>query len=113
MSIVQSQSAHLPTGEIDIIEAINGMNNNQMAIHTTSGCSQSTTKQQLGASLAVKDCSLGSGCTVAETKNPSYGAGFTGGVWATYFDTTGVSIWYWPVSISYRDKHLCYISTRF
>jgi hypothetical protein len=100
MSVVYALSAHLLTGEIDIIEAINGMGNNQMAIHTTSGCKQSASKQQLGASIAASDCSLASGCTVAEKKNPSYGPGFTGGVWATYFDTTGVSIWYWPVSLS-------------
>lgn len=36
-----------------------------------------------------------------ETKADSYGAGFAsagGGLWATLFDSTGISIWFWGVS---------------
>lgn len=55
---------------------------NQMAIHTSGGCTVSGT-----------DCSQGSGCTVSEKQPNSYGQAFAtagGGVWATQFDTTGI-----------------------
>ena len=58
------------------------MSSNQMAIHTSTGCTVS------GA-----DCSQGSGCTVTEKQTSSYGQAFAtagGGVWATQFDTTGI-----------------------
>ncbi|EGO03548.1 glycoside hydrolase family 16 protein [Serpula lacrymans var. lacrymans S7.3] len=84
-------------GEIDIIEAINIMGNNQMVLHTTPGCTHSSTYNQLGANIG-SDCSTPSGCVVAETQPNSYNSGFAaagGGVWATQFDVTGVFIWFW------------------
>ncbi|KIJ64383.1 glycoside hydrolase family 16 protein [Hydnomerulius pinastri MD-312] len=84
-------------GEIDIIEAVNLMNNNQMALHTQPGCSHTTPQNQVGSSI-LNDCSTGSGCTVAETKQNSYGSGFaaaSGGVFAAQFDTSGIYIWFW------------------
>ncbi|KAF9485088.1 hypothetical protein BDN70DRAFT_871784 [Pholiota conissans] len=96
-------------GEIDIIEGINLMQNNQMALHTQSGCSHVTPApaNQRGTSAQL-DCSIDAGCTVLETAANSYGAGFNsagGGVYATQFDATGVYIWFWsraniPKSIS-------------
>ncbi|KAH7924694.1 glycoside hydrolase family 16 protein [Leucogyrophana mollusca] len=93
-------------GEIDIIEAINVMGNNQMAIHTTSGCTHGS-QNQLGTTIGT-DCSLPAGCVVAETSPNSYNSGFAaagGGVWATQFDATGIYIWFWsrpnvPTSIA-------------
>ena len=58
------------------------MTANQMALHTSSGCTVNGT-----------DCSNGSGCTVLEKKDGSYGQAFAaagGGVWATQLDTTGI-----------------------
>ncbi|KAI0743871.1 concanavalin A-like lectin/glucanase domain-containing protein [Daedaleopsis nitida] len=77
-------------GEIDIIEAVNLMPANQMAIHSSSGCTASG-----------NDCSQGAGCTVGEKSDKSYGKEFAaagGGVWATQFDTTGINIWFWSRS---------------
>ncbi|KAI1796360.1 concanavalin A-like lectin/glucanase domain-containing protein [Ganoderma leucocontextum] len=74
-------------GEIDVLEAVNLMTANQMALHTSTGCTVNST-----------DCSQSSGCTVTETQDNSYGQGFAtagGGVWATQFDTTGINIWFW------------------
>ena len=79
-------------GEIDIVEAINLMDHNQVALHTTDGCLHDTNITQTGSDTAT-DCSKGSGCVVAERKPNSYGAGFAaagGGVWATQFDVTGI-----------------------
>ena len=83
-------------GEIDIVEAINGMTFNQMALHTIPGCMHPTPPNQLGQSGSGQggvDCSTGAGCTVAETKPNSYGPGFAnagGGVFATQFDAGGI-----------------------
>ncbi|KAF9220750.1 glycoside hydrolase family 16 protein [Gyrodon lividus] len=85
-------------GEIDIIEAINMMGNNQMAIHTTPGCTHSGNANQLGVTGSTTDCSLGPGCIVTETSPNSYLDGFAeagGGVWATQFDSSGIFIWFW------------------
>jgi len=103
-----SKGPHWPfDGEIDIIEAINMMGNNQMALHTTEGCVHTAYSEQTGYNIGL-DCSPGSGCVVAETKPNSYGSGFAaagGGVWATQFDVAGIFIWFWsradvPASIA-------------
>ena len=83
-------------GEIDIIEAINSMETNQMALHTTQGCVHNTPSDQLGNSAqgqGADDCSTASGCVVVESKTNSFGSNFAangGGVWATQFDVSGI-----------------------
>jgi len=87
-------------GEIDIMEAINVMPNNQMALHTLEGCLHVTPPGQTGQSMEA-DCSMPSGCTVAETAPNSFESGFAaagGGVWATQFDVSGIFIWFWSRS---------------
>ncbi|KAI0777301.1 concanavalin A-like lectin/glucanase domain-containing protein [Trametes elegans] len=84
-------------GEIDIVEGINLMKDNQMAVHTTWGCTTSDSIVQTG-NIGVTDCSQGAGCTVHENKANSFGEGFAnagGGVWATQYDVAGIFIWYW------------------
>lgn len=75
----------------DIIEAINLMPNNQMALHTTAGCTHGAVAQT-GSNIDL-DCSQGSGCTVKENTPNSYESGFAsagGGVWATQMDISGI-----------------------
>ncbi|KDQ60270.1 glycoside hydrolase family 16 protein [Jaapia argillacea MUCL 33604] len=87
-------------GEIDIIEAVNLMQNNEGALHTLEGCTHSATSNpalELGQ-VSETDCSTPAGCVVTESKPNSYGPTFNaagGGVWATSFDATGVYIWFW------------------
>ncbi|KAG6864896.1 hypothetical protein C0991_006466 [Blastosporella zonata] len=78
-------------GEIDILEGINLMDHNQMALHTLPGCTHSTPSNQMGISGEL-DCSQPSGCIVAEATPNSYQASFAaagGGVFATQFDVAG------------------------
>ncbi|KAK0230125.1 concanavalin A-like lectin/glucanase domain-containing protein [Armillaria fumosa] len=91
-------------GEIDIIEGVNLMTNNQMALHhNDSSCVQSPNTGQSGRTLNT-DCTNGSpagstGCAVAENKPNSFGQGFNqngGGAFALQFDVSGAYIWFWP-----------------
>ncbi|TCD60606.1 hypothetical protein EIP91_009772 [Steccherinum ochraceum] len=88
-------------GEIDIVEGINLMSANQMALHTFAGCTASGGSGAMTGALGDTNCNstTGSGCTVGEKTGNSFGQGFAaggGGVWATQFDTSGIYIWYWP-----------------
>ncbi|KAI0363232.1 hypothetical protein BV20DRAFT_1040025 [Pilatotrama ljubarskyi] len=84
-------------GEIDIIEAVNLMTYNQMALHTQNGCTQPSSVTQTGTT-GNTNCSTDAGCTVAENQPYSFGASFAsagGGVWATQLDSSGIYIWFW------------------
>jgi len=84
-------------GEIDIVETVNLMAQNQMAVHAASGCTKANNSQQTGVNNGA-NCTDGAGCTVLETNTNSVGAAFAnaqGGVWATQFDVSGIYIWFW------------------
>ncbi|KAF9463730.1 concanavalin A-like lectin/glucanase domain-containing protein [Collybia nuda] len=84
-------------GEIDIIEGINMMNHNQIALHSRPGCMQAANPTQSGQTLE-RNCSLDRGCIVAENKPNSFGRGFAeagGGVYAVQMDISGVFVWFW------------------
>jgi hypothetical protein len=89
-------------GEIDIIEGINGMDANQIALHALPGCMKTELPgQQTGLTLE-RNCSTVKGCIVKETKANSYGAAFAragGGAYATQFAPSGIYIWFWSVSL--------------
>lgn len=95
-------------GEIDILEGVNRMTYNQMALHTNEGCSAAANTDQTGTPGAGPACWPKSGCTVKENTPNSFGDAFNsngGGVWAMQFDVSGVFIWFWqrneiPTSIS-------------
>ncbi|KAI0830328.1 concanavalin A-like lectin/glucanase domain-containing protein [Trametes gibbosa] len=87
-------------GEIDIIEAVNLMTFNQMALHTQGGCTQPSSVTQTGTT-GNTNCSTDAGCTVAETQANSFGESFAtagGGVWAAQIDSSGIYIWFWTRS---------------
>ena len=50
-------------GEIDIIEGVNLMTYNQMALHTLDGCLAATGTDETGTS-GGNNCSVAAGCTV-------------------------------------------------
>ncbi|KAJ2931045.1 hypothetical protein H1R20_g6053, partial [Candolleomyces eurysporus] len=83
-------------GEIDIIEAINDMDRNQVALHTIPGCSKADTLPQSGRTLET-DCSTNRGCIVAESKPNSFGPRFSeagGGVYALLLEPTSINVWF-------------------
>lgn len=87
-------------GEIDLIEAINLMPGNQVALHSTPGCFQARNPLQLGSSLE-NNCSTDQGCIVQESKPNSFGEGFAqagGGIFALQIDVTGIFTWFFGVS---------------
>jgi len=69
-----------------IVEGMNLNTNNQMTVHTRSGCTHVATSNQTGRLLET-DCSTDAGCTVADSSTASYGDAFNkaGGVRATQF----------------------------
>ncbi|KAJ8073947.1 hypothetical protein PM082_012229 [Marasmius tenuissimus] len=98
-------------GEIDVIEGINNLPFNQMAMHTTNGCFQAANGGQTGRTVNT-NCTRPEGCLVQETKPNSFGVDFAragGGAWALQFDVAGVFIWFWsrpdiPKSVSQAQK---------
>ena len=87
------------SGEIDIIEGINDMTSNQVALHTPVGCYQANVTNQSGTTTEI-DCSTASGCLVVENKPNSYGASFAeagGGVFAILIDASGIYEWFFSV----------------
>ena len=83
-------------GEIDILETVNLMPTNQMALHTLDGCTQPQGVQQSGT-VKGANCAEGEnsrvGCAVLDSQDTSVGQKFAdagGGVWAAQFDTTGI-----------------------
>lgn len=95
-----------PTGgEIDIIEGVNMNADNQMTLHTNTGCTPSIggAGRQTGvvAPNTETDCGAGNaaiGCGVVDPNGASYGSGFNtagGGVYATLLSSSGIQIWMW------------------
>ena len=101
---IRSILTSAPGGEIDIFEGVNLQNSNQMTLHTGSGCTMPHGISQTGTALGT-DCgsspSNNAGCGVVDANAKSYGKPFAdsgGGVWVTQFDTSGIRIWFVPVS---------------
>lgn len=99
-------------GEIDILEGINTFTQNQVSLHTGSGCTipSDTNNNQLGTlttgSFNSYDCASydtsNQGCGVRDqTSDNSYGADFNnvgGGVYAMVWAKDGINVWWFPRS---------------
>lgn len=89
-------------GEMDIIEGVNLNTANQITMHTGPTCSLSNTDAAL-AHLQSPTCtsspSSNSGCAFTQSGNNSFGHQFNmqaGGVFAHNWDSTGISVWFFP-----------------
>ncbi|KAJ6569681.1 concanavalin A-like lectin/glucanase domain-containing protein [Mycena capillaripes] len=95
-------------GEIDIVEGVNDYTDNQATIHTGPGCSLPTDNPaQLGASASAvtggTDCAAATsgnaGCGMRSASDVSFGSGFNGnggGVYAMKWDSSGISVYFFP-----------------
>ncbi|GAA5932224.1 uncharacterized protein JCM15063_001159 [Sporobolomyces koalae] len=103
-----SQAENWPQGgEIDTFETVNLMEYNQMALHTTAGCSavNSSSSVQYDATLMSSSCDVdvnfNAGCEALDPSPTSAGqalAAAGGGLWATEYASTGIKIWHFQHS---------------
>ncbi|QRV78202.1 glycoside hydrolase family 16 protein [Ceratobasidium sp. AG-Ba] len=89
-------------GEIDIIEGVNDQGPNAMTLHTTSGCTQPSSRDMYGSPTQL-DCNYqvngNAGCGVKSPDGNSYGPSFNsaGGGWYVMERTSSfIKIWFWP-----------------
>lgn len=90
-------------GEIDIIEGVNDQSANNMAMHTSEGCTITNTGAFSGT-LETDDCYVdaadqasNTGCSIRSGDDSSFGSGFNsagGGVFATEWTSEAISIWF-------------------
>lgn len=91
-------------GEIDIIEGVNSQSQNDMTLHSSSGCS---IQNSGSGTLVTSNCDVNApnqatnaGCQIAASSSAaSYGTGFNsagGGVYATEWTSQGISIYFFP-----------------
>ncbi|GAA5854162.1 hypothetical protein JCM5353_002715 [Sporobolomyces roseus] len=107
-SAMWSQAVNWPSGgEIDTFEGVNLQQTNQMALHTTAGCTavNSSSSVAFDGTLQYpncdKDANFNSGCTATDPNPASYGEAFAaagGGMWATEFASEGIKIWFFTRS---------------
>jgi hypothetical protein len=94
-----SRGADWPAGgEIDTIEGVNNQVSNQMALHTSNGCTLTQSTSAYTGTTNSTDCYVGAddnaGCAVSDGNADSYGQAFAaagGGVWVTELSTQGAS----------------------
>ena len=94
-------------GEIDILEGVNEQSHNQMTLHTAKGCNISPTSPSPFAGK-VESSSCGpdeknTGCAITSPSSSkgAFGADFNaqqGGVYATEWTSSSISIWFFPRS---------------
>ncbi|KAH9950667.1 concanavalin A-like lectin/glucanase domain-containing protein [Amylocystis lapponica] len=88
-------------GEIDTFEGVNQVTMNQMTLHTSAGCTHSSSAVQSSTLVNSTDCNTAlngnQGCAITDPSTSSYGAAFAndgGGVFVTEFASSGISIWF-------------------
>lgn len=89
-------------GEIDIIEGVHEQSQNDMTLHTSSGCTISNNGQFSGGSVTTTNCDVAAqgnaGCQIAAQSSATYGAQFNnngGGIYATEWTSSHINIWFW------------------
>ncbi|KAJ7891683.1 glycoside hydrolase family 16 protein [Mycena olivaceomarginata] len=86
-------------GEVDIVEGVNDQGNNQVTLHTVTGCTMPASRTQTGTSGPLNcDVSVSFGCSVNVGQAPSYGPTFNadGGGWYAIERTNSfINIWFW------------------
>jgi hypothetical protein len=91
-------------GNTDDPAQVNNNAINQMTLHTSQGCTLTTPMNATGTVLTTNCDALGTGnlgCGVKAPAGPSFGGAFNGakgGVFATLWNDSGISIWFWPRS---------------
>ncbi|ORY91749.1 concanavalin A-like lectin/glucanase domain-containing protein [Leucosporidium creatinivorum] len=93
-------------GELDIYESVN-MQQNQIALHTVTGCfaSNETTNSTATGSMTYNNCAYNvaanHGCTFEDSRNSSFGEGLAavgGGLYVAELASDGISVWWFPRS---------------
>jgi len=91
-------------GEIDTFEAVNLVANSQISLHTEQGCTivnPTQTSTLVNSTDCYYQANSDSGCSIGVPDPDSYGAAFAtagGGVFATEFAETGISVWFFSRS---------------
>jgi len=94
-------------GEIDIVEAVNDYTNDQMTIHTNTGCTLPTADANAlkisGTVIGGTDCAAlttgNQGCGIRSSSTISFGPGFNsngGGTYAMQWDSSGIQVFFFP-----------------
>jgi hypothetical protein len=97
------------SGEIDIIEGVNGQNTNQVTLHTSATCSMSNAGAAGGNVLYNANCNAGNGnngCSEGNSNTHSYGEDFNsigGGVYAMEWTSSAISVHFFPRYAIPRD----------
>ncbi|KAF9002493.1 glycoside hydrolase family 16 protein [Cyathus striatus] len=89
-------------GVVDIIEGVNDQAPNLITLHTTSGCTMPSNREQTGTTTQL-DCDVSvnhnAGCGVKAQATDSYGPSFNnigGGWYAMERQSDGIKMWFWP-----------------
>ena len=90
----------------DIIEGVNSQTTNLMTLHTNAGCTTRNNTALATSQLQTPNCDIkatdqspNAGCSFKAPNQNTYGKGFNragGGVYATEWTSTAISIWFFP-----------------
>ncbi|EAU92620.1 endo-1,3(4)-beta-glucanase [Coprinopsis cinerea okayama7 len=94
-------------GEIDILEGVHEYSHNQATLHTSTGCTITSTNSDVlsisGRVIHGTNCDVGAtgnqGCGIRANSPRTYGRGFNeggGGVYAMKWDSTGIAVYFFP-----------------
>jgi hypothetical protein len=86
------------SGEIDVIEGVNGQKSNAVTLHTAKGCNMDVSGSESTANQTSADCEdSDAGCSQGTTSANNYGAAFNangGGVYVTEWASLSIGVWF-------------------